>query len=360
MSFLRFFLLLSGVIAMHLASSWAIELSQLHMPMTRDEADVTLSKDYESSVMYDGTIRRTWKQDGMTVFVDFNSETQEAVLIAVIYDKPVPRKKGIADAHAIAAGKFSKEAKWDPPKDADARQMVHDVFGLENALRKKLKDKSMLFVETDESRKRIVRVSLFSRMPSTNRWTLKPISRDAQSTAMGENWTPQHLAALYKDEERRRTLSLKPDDPSSSPSSTAPTSTKPADDTLAVTTPRPAAQKQEPERPHEGSTAMGKAGDSPSAGSAGRGVEKVRIKLDKGQHSAEVTTFLVTPPDWLKKVGIENPAWWHYIVLGIAALLLVIALLRSILHGMSASASRKRFKQVISQTRPRGNVRLRK
>ena len=231
---------------MHLASSWAIELSQLHMPMTRDEADVTLSKDYESSVMYDGTIRRTWKQDGMTVFVDFNSETQEAVLIAVIYDKPVPRKKGIADAHAIAAGKFSKEAKWDPPKDADARQMVHDVFGLENALRKKLKDKSMLFVETDESRKRIVRVSLFSRMPSTNRWTLKPISRDAQSTAMGENWTPQHLAALYKDEERRRTLSLKPDDPSSSPSSTAPTSTKPADDTLAVTTPRLSARMRAP------------------------------------------------------------------------------------------------------------------
>ncbi len=359
MSYLRFLFLLFGVIVTNLASSWAVELSQLHIPMTRDEADTTLSKDYESSVLDDGSIRRTWKQNGMTIFADFNSETQEAVLIAVIYDKPVPRKKGIADAHTIAAGKFDKEAKWNPPKDEQARQMVQDTFGLKNALRKKLKDKSMLFVETDESRKRIIRVSLFSRMPTTNRWTLKTVSKDTEYTAMGENWTPEHLAALYKDEDRRRAIPLKSGDQASVPS-TESAAVTPSKHTFTVTVRRPSAREQAPARPQVESTAMGKASGSSSAGSAGRGGEKLRIKLDKGQRAAETATFLMTPPDWLKKVGIEDPAWWHYIVLGIVALLLVIAVLRSISHSMSAAASRKRFRQVVHQTPSRGNVKLHK
>ena len=358
MSYLRFLFLLLGVIATGFTSSWAIELSQLHMPMTRDEADTTLSKDYESSVLDDGSIRRTWKQNGMTIFVDFNSETQEAVLIAVTYDKPVLRKKGIADAHTIAAGKFDKEAKWNPPKDEQARQMVQDTFGLKNALRKKLKDKSMLFVETDESRKHIVRVSLFSRMPATNRWILKTVSKDAKSTAMGENWTPEHLAALYRDEARRRAIPLNSGDQAAAPSTESAAATS-SNRTVTVSVRRPSAQKQTPVRPE--STAMGRsAGSSSAPGSAGRGDEKLRIKLDKGQRAAETSVFLMAPPDWLKKVGIEEPAWWHYIVLGTAALLLVIAVLRSISRSMSASASRKQFRKVVYQNPPRGNVRLRK
>ena len=169
----RLAMVMLSLLALNLEVGIALELSDLHIPMTRDEADTSLSKDYETAVLEDGSIRRTWKLGDKTVFIDFNSVTQEAALIAVIYDHAVPRKQGITDAQTISAGKYDKQAKWTAPKDDEARDMVRDTFGLENALRKKMNDKSMLFVETDAKRKNIVRVSLFSRMPSTNRWTLK-------------------------------------------------------------------------------------------------------------------------------------------------------------------------------------------
>lgn len=358
MTLFRFLVLLLGTVAMSVESLWALEINKLHLPMTRDEADSTLSKDYEIMVLNDGSVRRSWKLEDKTVFVDFNTQTNEAILIAIVYDKPVPRKKGEADAHTIAAGKYDQDAGWDPAKDAESREMLRNTFGLENALRKKLKDKSMLFMETKETKTRkvrVIRVSLFSRMPSTNRWALKPVSKDAETTALGNQWSSEHLTALYNDEERRRELPLKTDDTVSPPAEQQPSIT-PSGSKVTVSVHRSVPQPPAPER-----TAMGRAsGSSAATPPANQSGEKVRIKLDKGQEGSVNATFLVEPPDWLKKVGIKNPEWWHYIVLGIAALLLLITVLRSISHSMSAASGRKNFEKVVAQAPLRGSIRPRK
>lgn len=364
MCLLRSFILFLCFLALHASVSWALELSELHLPMTRDEADTALSKDFESAVLEDGSIRRTWKLQGKTVFVDFNSETQEAILIAIIYDKAVPRREGVADAHALAGGKLDKDAKWAPPKDAKARDLVRDTFGLQNALRKKLNDKTMLFIETDDKKKRIVRVSLFARMPRTNRWSLKSIDGNAATTtAMGDRWTSEHLTALYKDEERRRTSS--PNSPlSSTPTHQAVTSSQ---DSIS------SGVQQAATPTHH--TAFGSAGRRPArpshspvsstpatpSVSTSQGGEKTRvIILDQGGHASEKATFLVTPPDWLKKAGIENPTWWHYIVLGIVALLVIIMIFRAFSHAASSASCRNNYKKIVRQASPRGNVKIRK
>ena len=356
----RLTLIVFSVLALNMGGVAALELSDLHIPMTLDEADTTLSKDYEIAVMKDGSVRRTWKLSDKTVFVDFNTTTQEAVLIAVIYDHAVPRKQGEADAHTIAAGKYDKETKWTPPKNAEARDMVRDTLGLENALRKKLNDQSMLFVETDAKRRKIVRVSLFSRMPSTNRWTLTPIGQRDKATAMGNQMTPEHVKAMYKDEERRRAIPLK--SAVAATDDAADSATTESNSTVTLRMRRPTAtkpQKVQPKTSDVGTTAMGStlgSGKTASSGSA----EKVRIKLDKGQRASEKMNFLASPPDWLKKVGVKNPTWWHYGVIGAVALLLIISALRGMSHAMSRASRRQQFNKVLRQASTQGNVKLRK
>lgn len=332
--------------------SFALELSDLHLPMTRDEADTTLSKDYESTLLRDGSVRRTWKLDNRTVFVDFNSASNEGILIAVIYDKPVSLKVGQADAKALAAGKLEKKPKWSPPKDKEARIKVREVYGLEGAMRTVLSDKTKLFYETGKEKGTIVRVSLFLRSPSTNRWVLQEIPRDAERTALGNQMTPQHIKEMYADEERRRAIPLKSDiaadegSTQSEQSDSGESSSSKTTITIKVPQHRTQQDKAQESDAVVETTALGSPGtkvsDTPKP-------EKIKITMDRGQRASEKLTFLATPPDWLKKVGIENPTWWHYIGIAVVLLLLVIMMLRAVLHASSSAARRRRFNEVINQ-----------
>ncbi len=332
--------------------SLALELSDLHLPMTRDEADTTLSKDYKSALLRDGSVRRTWNLDNRTVFVDFNTASNEGVLIAVIYDKPVSLTVGKEDAETLAAGKLDKTLKWAPPKNNEARVKVREVFGLEGAMRMVLSDKTMLFYETDKSKKKIVRVSLFLRMPSTNRWQLQEISPGVEQTAMGDRMTPQHIKDMYADEERRRAIPLK--SAVAANEGTQQTEQDSSDKvssnrtTITIEVPRPAAQqdKVQGEDANAGITALGNLRRSTSRAPK---PEKVKITMDRGQRASEKLTFLATPPDWLKKVGIENPTWWHYVGIAAVLLLLVIMMLRAVSHASSNAAHRRRFNDVINR-----------
>ncbi len=357
---LRSLICFLGILALPMPTSRALELSDLHLPMTRDEADTALSKDFESAVLEDGCIRRTWKLPNKTVFVDFNSETQEAILIAVVYDQAVPRKQGVEDAHALVADKLDKNIKWAPPKNAEASRMVRETFGLENALRKKFKDKSRLFIETDAKKKHVVRISLFAHTPSTNRWVLKSIEPGADKTAMGTRWSQEHLSALYEDEERRRSSS--DSSPTPSPAQLTSTDSSPSStQSGSPTVVRTALGSAPGGRHSQRSSASAPSQTSGSPATTPHREEKVRtVVLKQAEHASEKTSFMADPPDWLEEVGIEEPEWWHYIALGIAALIILIMVIRHAFSLAAAVRRRKNFEKIVGHAPPHGRVKLHK
>ena len=70
--------------------------------------------------------------------------------------------------------------------------------------------------------------------------------------------------------------------------------------------------------------------------------------------------FTQAPPDWLKKVGIEQPEWWHYIALGIGGLVLLLAIISSIAKSSSRAKQRKQYKKIVPNAPLQGKARTNK
>lgn len=345
----------------------ALELSDIHLPLTRSEADQTLSKDYTYALLADGTVRRTWNYDDKQIFIDFDTNTNAAILIAVVYSKPVTMKEGIADAHTLGAGKYSDTAKWDAPKDKASKDLISNTFGLNNAKRKKLEDKSMLFYETNgkkDKAARIVRVSLFSNLPKTNRWVLDTINPGERKTAMGNSWSNSFIEDIYKDEAQRQALPLRTN-AAANPSETSAATTPAADSSASDSTPEtPTTQRITIRRQRTG---MGTRTDvkveevpvdaPPSNTQATPTTPKTtapaqqRVVLERQEAKTETISTLPPPPDFLKNFGVEKPEWWHYIVLLIAALILLGIILSSIARAGERVSRQRKFNQVVGGTR---------
>lgn len=402
-SFRKALLLLVSCLIGLFYSAQALEISDITLPLTRDAADRTLSKDYAYSMLADGSVRRVWDLNDKQIFIDFDTNTNEAVLVAIVYKRPVDKKVGIADAHTLAKGMYADNATWDAAKDKTARQQISDTFGLNNARRKKLNNKAMLFYEMNDKGSRITRVSYFSLMPSTNRWELAEMRPDDEANALGTSWGKEHIEGTYRDEARRQAIPLSSEEgtpstetstdsaaatttaaadtaatPAKPVSIATTTTTKPNKPARPAATTKPTAPKAADDETFEGmgtqtmrnqerKTAMGtrKHGDGTSGPkiSAARqsSGEKllpgmtVKKVVHEGQESKKTTvSTLPPPPTWLKAVGIENPTWAHYIGGGIILLILIAFILRSIAKAGAKAERKKQFAQVIGQGQPAG------
>lgn len=181
-----------------LLASWAgaLEISDLHLPLTRTEADDTLSKDYTYQILQDATIRRIWNHDDKTITIDFDPLTNEAICIVVSYKSAVPRKKGMADAKLMCQGK-AEGARWLNTKSEAARK-----FGMKNSKVLPLTDGTFLFQEAEDGGKKFTRLSLFAKAPKGNRWELPTLEMDNR-TALGNAVQNDNIKELFRDEERR-------------------------------------------------------------------------------------------------------------------------------------------------------------
>ncbi len=184
------------------SSAEALELKDLHLPMTRDEADGSLTKDYQFCILSDSTVRRTWKLKGRTVHVDFKLNKQgQALCIAVEYAKPASRKTVHNDIKAVTGGKSNYKKLGKPKKNTN-------TYGMENALGAKVKgDKSVgwIFVEhTSAARKKCTRFVYYATKPSRDRLSIGEAREDGGYTAMGSSGADIDLSALVADEEDRR------------------------------------------------------------------------------------------------------------------------------------------------------------
>lgn len=367
MSFMMFacgLICLSGQMA-------AMELSDISYPLTRDEADKKFSKDYSYMMLADGSVRRVWDLADKKVLIDFDTNTNNAILIGVTYKKPVEKKTGIADAHTIAAGNFSKEATWDTPRDKASRTLISDTYGLNNARRKKLKDKAMLFYEMNDKSTRITRISIFSLMPKSNRWELDTITPDSESTAMGSNWGKDFIESIYADEARRKAQNPAAATPSSNnkqggtadptlsgrktamgtrvsigsntrPATGTPT-TKPTTPTVTkpTTTPRKTTPTPIPSEQPRTAASVG----MPTGKQAASGEQKY-LQKERIEGGVQTVSTLPPAPDWLKAVGIDEPAWGHYLGLAVVVLLILIFIIRGIARSSSKIKHQRNFTKI--------------
>lgn len=346
-----------GAITIMMGTAAALELSDVHMPMTRDDADATLSKDYSYTVLTDGSVRRTWKLEGKQVLIDFDTVTNDAVMVAIVYERPVSKKKGIEDAHTLASGKYDEKASWDAPKDRTAKTLVEDTYGLKNARRKKLDDNAMLFYEMDDKKNRIVRVSLFSRMPATNRWALNTLMKNSGKTALGNQMGASFIDSLYKDEEQRKEYTPKKpkaekntdneaeDNSSGAPTISVTVTQKPTPKPKPAPKPTPEVKKTQTTAPEVTPPASK---PTPAQGT----VTRVKVPVDDAQREEpgqHMVSLLPPAPTWLQSVGIEEPTWWHYLGLAFVALLLAVFGIRSVMVSSGKAAQRKRFVDVVAQ-----------
>lgn len=193
------------VASMLCSNASAVKLQDLHLPMTRDEADNTLTKDYNYTILSDSTIRRTWKLKGRKVHMDFKLNREgRALCIAIEYDEPTARKKVDKDIKAITGGKSGYKKLGKPKKNTN-------TYGMEHALGAKVKDAAgkgdgWIFVEhSTASRKKCTRLVYYASKPTRDRLSLGEAREDGGYTAMGSSGSSKvDISALKEDEEDRR------------------------------------------------------------------------------------------------------------------------------------------------------------
>ncbi len=179
----------------------ALEVEDLRLPMTRSEADASLSKNYEYRVLQDVSIRRTWEEGNRRISIDFTPTNDKAVLITIDYKKPVTRAVADRDAAAMAGGKLGK---WRKGK---AKKM--EEIGLTSAHFVRTPQGGFIFRERAKKGK-YSRLAYFASTPQDNRWELNEFDDSRRVTALGSTAGGEGVAYLRKDEEKRRKTPAKP------------------------------------------------------------------------------------------------------------------------------------------------------
>ncbi len=178
----------------------ALELSDLRLPLTRSEADTALSKDYRFRVLEDMTVRRYWDLGNCQVSVDFAPQLQDkAIFIFLDYKRPTTKDAAEKDAAAILGKVPSQWQKLNPKRTERLGMAAAEGF--------KLSSGHFFFRELDK-KGRVLRQAYCTEIPQEARWNLADDSRDSGKTAMGTRSGSGGSDFLWKDEERRRGVSV--------------------------------------------------------------------------------------------------------------------------------------------------------
>ncbi len=173
----------------------ALELSDLHLPMSRSEADSSLTKDYSYTVLEDMTVRRQWRLSNRVVTVDFSPrQGDEALLIYIDYRSPVTAAACDRDAAMLLGGSATG---WKRLNEKRARHL-----GMEKAEGLKIEGGRYCFRELD-AQGHITRLAYYAGVPKDVRWNLAADEHDDGTTAMG-NRSDSNKGFLWKDEARRK------------------------------------------------------------------------------------------------------------------------------------------------------------
>lgn len=176
------------------------ELETFGLVSTRTQADNTLSKSYETKVMRDGSVRRSWHLKNRDVSLDFNAGSDRLICLVVDYKRPVSFELAARDAMELTGATIRK---WQKLAARKARQ-----FGLKNAAACKLRNGSYIFLER-VSGNRCKRLVIYAQKPAHDRFELEEFT-GLRKTAMGTAGGSVDLSYLVHDEADRQ---ARPADP---------------------------------------------------------------------------------------------------------------------------------------------------
>jgi len=323
-------------------SCYALEVGDLHLPLTRSDADKTLTKDYHFEVLTDGTVRRIWRTANRTIAVDFDPVNDAAICITITYAKPVSRKTAEADADAMSP---DTEAKWKKTKAAAVEKVGIPV----GSSIKEFEDNSMMFLEAASAKKKYSAVSYHAKAPRKNRKELEPVADD-QRTAMGSTSMAGNIKFLIKDEENRRSMPTQAVATKTASSETKPAASggedaETAASSVAVATP---AKPTKPATPTPAKTPA----PQPTA-SAGK--EMVTIIGPNGVETVEgtVTTRTVTTGEDEEEYGNlldvvkDKMTPVQMCIAGVVVLLLLFLIIASAARSRAKRRQKAKFAQIL-------------
>ena len=231
-----FIRLLSIMVLSMVSLSYALEVKDITLPMTRNEADNKLSKDYSFTVLEDASLRRSWKLKDKTVHMDFNLSKGNAICVIVEYKSPVSVDTARKDIAAMT-GADSKLKLRKVNKDLAE-------LGLKGCIGNKV-DKSWVFAQpSSKNKKKCGRVLVFAQKPTKNRLELSAAKEGGDNyTAMGSSGRGIDISAIAAAEEARR--NSKPSTAiASAPTATDKDKTKPAKPIAAADDDTPAKDQE--------------------------------------------------------------------------------------------------------------------
>ncbi len=187
-------LLLMGLVP----NSYGLEVQELSLPMTRNEADAKLSKDYDYSILEDASLRRSWKLNDKTVHMDFDlARKGQAICIIIEYKKPVSLKAARQDMVAVV-GKQASSMKLRKVSKSLAE------MGYKGTIGNKVGQMWVLAQPSAGDKKKCGRVLIFAKKPTKNRLALDEASEGGGYTAMGSKGPGINISAIAANEEARR------------------------------------------------------------------------------------------------------------------------------------------------------------
>lgn len=185
----------------------ALEVSDLSMGLTRSEADDTLTKNYEYTVMNDLMVRRTWSDDSRRIIkVDFDPKDDSLKSIIVEYKEPVSVKLASKDILSI-----TKAPKISWRKLSSNRA---DKYGINRARAAKV-DGAYILLDTDDSDKCLYFILTPEKPDEAPRTSVPEMDlNDSGETALGSASSHSRSAglAIMDDEEKRHMTPNKTDE----------------------------------------------------------------------------------------------------------------------------------------------------
>lgn len=228
---------LLSIMVLSIASlSYALEVKDISLPMTRNEADNKLSKDYSFTVLEDASLRRSWSLKDKTVHMDFNLSKGNAICVIVEYKSPVSLDTARKDIAAMTG--------------ADSKLKLRKVnkelagMGFKGCIGNKV-GKSWVFAQPgSKNKKKCGRVLVFAQKPTKNRLELSTATEGGDNyTAMGSSGRGIDISAITAAEEARR--NSKPSTAiASAPSTTGKDKTKPGKPIAAAEDDTPAKDQE--------------------------------------------------------------------------------------------------------------------
>lgn len=226
--------------------SHALELEDITLPLTRNEADNKLSKDYDFTVMEDASVRRSWKLKDKTVHIDFNLSKGNLICVIVEYKTPVSLDSARKDISTLT-GADSKTKLRKVNKGLAA-------LGLKGCLGTKTAKGWAFAQPSSKNKKKCGRVLIFAKKPTKDRLALSEAREGGNYTAMGSSGSGIDISAITAAEQARR--NAKPAAPIAS-TATGKDSTKPAKPTAVADATTPKDQELEGVETEDSADAFG-------------------------------------------------------------------------------------------------------